>query len=62
MYIMDCSDEKAFLKDMEEIAEKFGGEYRAVTLDKEKKKKYAEPKRKKNTTRGKVWGLNLKEK
>lgn len=48
------------VQDLKTIAEKFGGEYREVNLNAEKKKKYAEPRRKKNNTRGKVWGKTLK--
>jgi len=48
-------------QDLREIAEKFGGEFREVSLDAEKRKQYREPVRKKNSKRGEVWGLTLKK-
>lgn len=48
-------------EDLEAIAMKFGGEFREVELDGEMKKKYLEPRRKKNKHRGEVWGLTLNQ-
>ena len=47
-------------ENLEAIAQRFGGEFREVALDREQKKKFAEPVRKTNNTRGKVWGIELK--
>ena len=49
-------------ENLEAIAKRFGGEFREVSLDREQKKKFAEPVRKTNSTRGEVWGLELKDK
>ena len=46
-------------KDLQAIAKRFGGEYRAVELDQKTIAQFGGNLRKKHNTRGLVWGLNL---